>query len=336
MSRRRRNAESGPAATNAAVFGEVLRHFREAAGFTQEGLSNKIPCDRSQVARVEAGTRVPQDTFAKQCDELLGTGGVLLRLWGRIDWYPEVQHPDWFERRAEMDAKAVALRAYQEQLIPGLLQTPDYARVLFSRRGTDSDKVESRVRARLSRQPRFLAEGGPLYVAVLDESCLRNAVGSPDIMREQCAHLLSVGQHSNIRIQVAPTGLFGLVRPLSSLSLIELANERWVYSESVDRGHFNNDPAVYVRHSQTYDVLRADALSAQESAALISDVMEGYEQHGQARTQRGDLDQEQLQRGQRRRLHRSGAHLDEEQLQRKQRRQLHRSSPRYPRRRPRS
>ncbi|MGA5629930.1 helix-turn-helix domain-containing protein [Streptomyces lydicamycinicus] len=56
------------------MFGEVLRHFREAAGLTQEELSNKIPCDRSQVARVEAGTRVPQDTFAKQCDELLGTG----------------------------------------------------------------------------------------------------------------------------------------------------------------------------------------------------------------------------------------------------------------------
>ena len=119
MSRRRRNAESGPAATNAAVFGEVLRHFREAAGFTQEGLSNKIPCDRSQVARVEAGTRVPQDTFAKQCDELLGTGGVLLRLWGRIDWYPEVQHPDWFERRAEMDAVAVACGNIKSRLSRG-------------------------------------------------------------------------------------------------------------------------------------------------------------------------------------------------------------------------
>ncbi|MFE6742933.1 helix-turn-helix domain-containing protein [Streptomyces tubercidicus] len=317
------------------MFGEVLKHFRELAGFTQQALSKKIPCDRSHVARIEAGTRVPQDMFAKQCDELLGTGGVLLRLWGQIDWYPEVQHPDWFERRAEMDATAVALREYQEQVIPGLLQTPDYARVLFSRRDTDSEKVESRVRARLSRQPRFLADGGPLYVAVLDESCLRNAVGSPEIMRDQCARLLSAGQHANIRIQVAPTGLFGLVRPLSSVSLIELVNERWVYSESVDRGYFNNDPAVYLRHSRTYDVLRADALSAHESAALISDVMEGYEQHGQARTQRGDLDQEQLQRGQRRQLHRGGAHLDEEQLQPRRRRGLHRSSPRYPRRRPR-
>ncbi|WP_236572801.1 helix-turn-helix domain-containing protein [Streptomyces sp. GS7] len=312
----RRNATGGTAATNAAVFGEVLKHFREAAGLTQEELARKIPCDRSQVARVERGTRVPHETSAEKCDELLGTGGVLKKLWGRIDWYPEVTHPDWFKRRAEMDAVAVALREYQERVIPGLLQTPEYAHALFSRRPTSADEVEERVRARLSRQQRFFADDGPLYVAVLDESCLRNGVGSPEIMRDQCAHLLSIGQRPNIRIQVASAGVIGLVRPRGSMSLIELPDgRRWVYSESLDSGHFNDDPAVYARHVQTYDVLRADAPSARESAALISDVMEGYGHHGQARTQRGDLDQEQLQR--------------------RQRRQLHRGSPRFPRRRPR-
>ncbi|MFI1484548.1 Scr1 family TA system antitoxin-like transcriptional regulator [Streptomyces sp. NPDC020747] len=305
----RRNAEGGSAVTTAAVFGEVLKHFRETADLTQEGLARQIPCDRSHVARVEAGTRVPQDTFAKSCDELLGTGGVLVRLWSRIDWYPEVQHPDWFERRAKMDEQAVALREYQERVVPGLLQAPGYAHALFSQVAS-GDEVEERVRARLSRQPRFLADGGPLYVAVLDESCLRNAVGSPEVMREQCAHLLSVGQRPNIRIQVAPAGLFGLVRPRGSMSLIKLPDgHEWVYSESLDRGHFNDDPAVFARYSQTYDVLRADIPSARESAALISDVMEGYEHHGQVRAERGDLDQEQLQRQQRRQLRRSGPRL---------------------------
>ncbi|MFE9141763.1 helix-turn-helix domain-containing protein [Streptomyces tubercidicus] len=318
------------------MFGEVLKHFRELAGFTQQALSKKIPCDRSHVARIEAGTRVPQDMFAKQCDELLGTGGVLLRLWGRIDWYPEVQHPDWFERRAEMDAKAVALRAYQEQVIPGLLQTPDYAHALFSRRSTNAEKVEERVRARLSRQQRFLAVNGPLYVAVLDESCLRNVVGSPAVMRDQCAHLLRVGQYANIRVQVAPADRAEVRRPKASMALIALPDgECWLYSESLERGHFRDDPAVYARHSQIYDVLRADALSAPESAALIGDFMERYGDHGQAPAEHSDMGQEQLQPRRRRRLHRGGAHLDEEQLQRGRRRGLHRSSPRYPRRRPR-
>ena len=306
----RRNAEDavGAGVSNAALFGEVLRHFREAALLTQAALAQRIPCDRSHVAKVEAGISVPQDTFAKACDELLGTGGVLLRLWKKVDWYPEVQHPDWFARRARMDAEAIALREYQEQVVPGLLQAPGYAHALFSQISTGNE-IEERVRARLSRQPRFLADDGPLYVAVLDESCLRNAVGSPEVMRDQCAHLLGVAQRPNIRIQVVPTGLFGLVPPKSSMSLIDLPGERWVYSESLSQGHFTNDPADYARHSRTYDVLRADIPSARESAALISDVMEGYEHHAQARTRHDDVDQEQLQRQRRRQLHRGGPRI---------------------------
>jgi transcriptional regulator with XRE-family HTH domain len=294
------------------VFGEVLRHFREAALLTQEGLARQIPCDRSHVARVEAGTRVPQESFAKACDELLGTGGVLARLWARIDWYPQVEHPDWFRRRAEMDEEAIALREYQERVMPGLLQTADYARALFSLL-VSGEEVEERVRARLSRQQRFLAEAGPLYIVVLDESCLRNMIGSAAVMRDQCAHLLSVGKRPNIRIQVAPAGRLGLFRPSGSMSLIKLPDgHEWVYSESLDRGHFNDDPTLFARHSRTYDVLRADALSAPESAALIRETMEGYEHHGPDR-----------------------AHLGQEQLQRRQRRQLHRNSPRLRRNRPR-
>ncbi|PNE42513.1 MULTISPECIES: helix-turn-helix domain-containing protein [Streptomyces] len=312
----RRNATGGTAATNAAVFGEVLKHFREAAGLTQEELARKIPCDRSQVARVERGTRVPHETSAEKCDELLGTGGVLKRLWGRIDWYPEVAHPDWFQRRADMDAVAVAVRAYQTQVIPGLLQTENYARALFSDIASGED-AEERVRARMSRQQRFRAADGPLYIVVLDESCLCNVVGDAAVMREQCAHLLTVGRRPNIRIQVAPAARAGIVRPKTSMSLITLPDGgEWVYSESLNSGHFNDDPAVYARHSRAYDVLRADVLSARESAAVISKAMERYGQHGQTPAERGDLDQEQLQRPRRRRLHRGG--------------------PRFPRRRPRS
>ncbi|MDX3638860.1 helix-turn-helix transcriptional regulator [Streptomyces sp. MB09-02B] len=310
----RRNADGAVGAGSSVLFGEVLRHYREVALLTQEALAREIPCDRSQVAKIEAGTRVPSDQFAKRCDEVLGTGGVLARMWAKVDWYPAVQHPDWFERRVEMEAVAVGLRQYQERVVPGLLQTEDYARALFSR-AVPGEEVEERVLARMSRQPRFLSDDGPLYVVVLDESCLRTAVGCPDIMRDQCAHLLSVGRRPNIRIQVAPADLFGIFRPRQSMSLIELPDERWVYSESMDHSHFNNEPTTYARYSRTYDVLRADIPSARESAALISDVMKGYEQHGQVRAEHGDLDQEQPQR--------------------RQWRRLHRSSPPYPRRRPR-
>ncbi|MEV5315231.1 helix-turn-helix transcriptional regulator [Streptomyces sp. NPDC052610] len=291
------------------MFGEVLRHFREMALLTQERLAKEVYCDRSHVARVEAGARVPQDTFAKKCDEVLGTGGVLARLWAKVDWYPQVEHPDWFRRRAEMDAVAVTLQEYQERVIPGLLQTSDYARSLSSRY-VSGVELEERVRARLSRQQRFLADGGPLYVVVIDESCLRNVVGGPAVMREQCAHLLGVAQRPNIRIQVAPAGPLELVRPSGSMSLITLPDgDRWLYSESLNRGHFTSDPAVYETYNQLYAVLRADAPSAPQSAALIHKAMERYEHDGQQPARRSDLDQEQLQRRQRRQLHRSKPRL---------------------------
>jgi transcriptional regulator with XRE-family HTH domain len=291
--------------TNAMLFGELLRHFREGALLTQEALSKAIPCDRSLVARVEAGTRVPQEPFAKKCDEVLGSEGALTRLWGRIDWYAQVEHPDWFQRRVDMEAKAVALYDYQAMFVPGLLQTPGYARALLSQRAT-GDLLENRVRARLSRQQRFLAEGGPMYIAVLDESCLRHMVGSPAVMRDQCAHLLSTGQLPNIRIHLAPAGRFDLTRPSSPMSLIMLpGGERWIYSESLSHGYFHNDPDAYGEQSRIYDVLRADTPSARESAALIGDLMEEYGDDEPASAERGDLDQEQLQRQRRRRLPRS-------------------------------
>lgn len=304
---RRNGVPPGTAATSAAVFGELLREHRDRAGLSQDKLASEIPCDRSLVARVEAGTRVPQQPFVVRCDALLETGGLLARLWARIDWYPPAEHPDWFKRRAAMDAEAVALRTYQTHFIAGLLQTEEYARALFSPVPSGHDAQE-RASVRISRQQRFLLPDGPLLIVVLDESALRNIVGGAPVMRAQCAHLLAMGQRPNIRIQVAPSNR-PLARPATSLSLITLpGGHEWVYSESLDRGHFSNDPAVYARHARTYDVLRADAPSSGESAALISDFMEGYSENG-PRPQRGQVDKEQLQRSQRRRLRRGGPRI---------------------------
>lgn len=300
----RRNAEPTNGTSNAALFGEVLRHYREGALLTQEALARQIPCDRSQVAKIEAGTRVPSDQFAKRCDEVLDTGGMLIRMWVKIDWYPAAQHPEWFERRVEMEEVCVSLRQYQEKVVAGLLQTPGYARALFSQVFAP-EEVEARVQARMSRQPRFLSDDSPLLIVTLDESCLRQPVGGPEVMYDQLAHLLSAGQRPNIRIQVAPTARFELPRPKTSMALIELPDERWIYSESLERSHFDGEATTYARYSRTYDVLRADSLSARESADLIRDLMEEYEDHGRSGSERGGLDQEQPQRQRRRRLRRS-------------------------------
>lgn len=304
--------DTGSTISSAVLFGGEFRHAREAAAYSQAGLAKLLHCDRTLITRIENGGRIPQEKFIKQCDEVLLMGGVLIRIWKRVDWYAEVEHPDWFQRFAQMEAEAVAIRAYQVSRIYGLLQTEEYARALFTRGAAagNPDLIEERVAARMSRQHRFLADDGPLLVVVLDESAIRRNVGGSAVMRGQLEHLLEVSRRPNIAIQVAPFESADLAPPKTSMTLIKLPDgHEWVYSESLGRGHFSDDPSVLVRHAQIYDVLRTDVLSGRESTALITSAMEGYSAHDESRSQHGDLAQEQLQRGRRRRVHRGGPRI---------------------------
>ncbi|WP_217146558.1 Scr1 family TA system antitoxin-like transcriptional regulator, partial [Streptomyces sp. AC627_RSS907] len=164
--------------TSSELFGALLRHFRIRAGLTQDQLAAVLPVDRTLIAHFEAGTRTPDRKHVEVFDALLGADGLLLEMWEKIDWAAaQPKHPDWFKRRAEMDAQLMVLREFQNQVMPGLLQTEAYARVLFERKGLSEAEVEQLVRARLSRQERFLDPNGPLFLCVLDESTLRTVVG---------------------------------------------------------------------------------------------------------------------------------------------------------------
>ncbi|WP_308117898.1 helix-turn-helix domain-containing protein [Streptomyces buecherae] len=303
--------------TSAELFGELVRQLRIRAGLTQDQLASALPVDRSLIAHIEAGKRRPDPEHVKVFDKLLDAGGLLVEMCGKVDWYStHPAHPDWFKKRAEMDARAVGLRVWQTQLVPGLLQTPDYARAVFTREGLPPEQVEDRVQARLSRQERFLEIDGPPLRVVLEESVLYNVVGGSHVMHDQCAHLLNVSRTANTVIQVLLAERKETPRPSTSLWLITLPQGREVlYSESVNSGHFVNDPTVVRNAGRTYDLLRTESLSASETATLISDVMGRYDQGEDPRTQRG--------------------YMAQEQLQRRQRRRVHRGSPRIPRRRPR-
>ena len=308
----RRNGSNGEADTPAVVFGKLLARTREAAGLSQSELARLVFTDRTLIGKYEKGINVPSWEFVRKCDEVLKTGGLLAWLWGEINWYPvAVFHPDWFERRANMDAELTHLCRYETNLIPGLLQTEEYARTLFRQIDTDTEaQVAERVKARLSRHARFRSPNGPLCVALLEESCIRQVVGSRLVMRDQLDLLLELGTLPNIHIQLIPFSYHHTVAPTQSMSLITMPDgERWVYSEYLDGGHFSADPAVLARHQRIYDQVRAEALSPRESAALIAEAREGYDHDEHARPERRALAQEQLQRQQRRRVHRSSPRI---------------------------
>ncbi len=307
-----RNGSTGEADTPGALWGRQLKRARMARGITQTKLASDLGFSRSTLAMYEAGKDVPQRSVAVQCDLLLDTGTALADMWDDTNWYPvAVLHPDWFERRAKMDAQLTHLCEYETHMIPGLLQTEAYARALFRQVDSDSeDRVTERVQARLSRQDRFHRPNGPLYVVLLKESCIRQVVGGAAVMREQLDLLLELGALPNIHIQLIPFTFHHVVSPTHSMSLITLPDGgRWVYSEYLDGGHLSADPAGLSRHQRRYDRVRADAPSPRESAALIAEAREGYDHDEHVRPERGALAQEQLQRRQRRQLHRSGPRI---------------------------
>ncbi|MFF2039934.1 Scr1 family TA system antitoxin-like transcriptional regulator [Kitasatospora sp. NPDC058170] len=306
-----RKGRSGPTASSAELFGEELRFAREAAGLTQEELGRLLHCDRTVITKSEGGKRKFPVELLEDADKALRTGGLLARLYERIDWHADVEHPDWFQKYADLEAEASAVRVFQYVRINGLLQCEAYARALFSI-GDARDNpalIEERVAARLSRQQRFLEPDGPLLLAVLHESAIRSVVGSPRDMRIQMQHLLSMGARSNVAIQIAPFKRAAARRPGTSMTMLSMPDgSEWVYSESLDRGHFSDDPSIVAAHRRTYDVLRADLLSSSESLALISDVMEEC-RDDEYQDRLSHLAQEQLQRGQRRRVHRGGPRI---------------------------
>jgi hypothetical protein len=269
------------------------------------------------ISRTESGKRKPSIEEVEEYGRLLNAGDLLMRLYGRVDWDASIEHPDWFQEYADLEAISIGQRAYQDSVMYGLLQCRQYAHAVFANSAADlkPEEIEERTRARLSRQSRFLEPDGPLLLVILDESAIRTVVGGPEVMRRQMEHLLRVAQLPNVIIQVAPFSHRRLIMN-AAMVLLELPDgQRLVYSESLDRGHLSDASDAVARHQRRYDQLRAECLSERDSLRLIAEALEGFR------------DDEQRARCGR---------LAEEQLQRRQRRQLHRGGPRIPRPRPRT
>jgi transcriptional regulator with XRE-family HTH domain len=179
-----------------------------ASGFTsQEALAAKLGYDRSVIAKAETGERPPSPEVADALEaELLPGGpagfvGRLAKLARRADG----PVPSWFESWLEAEREAHTLRLWSPVLVPGLLQTAEYARALFLAAGHDEDTAGELVAARLARQAILERPRPPHVVAVLDESMLHRLIGSPQVMADQLAHIAEESERPNLSIQVIPS-----------------------------------------------------------------------------------------------------------------------------------
>ncbi|MGW7585043.1 helix-turn-helix domain-containing protein [Kitasatospora sp. NPDC054768] len=293
------------------MFGEALRFARERAGYTQEQLGELLNFSRTVITRFESGRRSMDREGVEKADEILAMGGLLIRLWERVDWQADIESADWFEKFMELEDEALAIRVLQYSRVNGLLQCEEYVRAMFETGNARNNPklLAERIETRLRRQHRFLVADGPTLMVVLDEAAIRTVFGGPEVMRRQMEHILAVTEQSNIVVEVMPFGCAMPAAPSASMVLMLMPDGReWVYSESLYRGHFSDAPSVVERSRRDFDMLRGGVLSPGDSRALIADAMEEY-RFAERRSQEGCLVQEQLQRGRRGRVHRGSPRI---------------------------
>lgn len=267
------------------LLGAELRRLREAAGFSLDDAARILECDRSKISRIETGHRGMRP---KELRELLAEYGVeekrryaladLARQAGKRGWWQQYANV-LAEPRLDfisLETSAASLYAYETHVVPALLQTDDYA-LAIARAGLAGESPQDQdhmaaVRA-ARRQVLTRADDPPRYVALLSEAVLRQVVGGPAVLTAQLAHLLEIDAalpHVTVRVlpfeagaHAAGAGAFVL------LTFPEPADLGVVYLDSLTGGLFLEDPKDVERHTLVYEHLRAAALSAPESAALI-------------------------------------------------------------------
>ena len=266
-----------PHTSPGAAFGERLRTLRDAQGWTQDELGERMGYSGTHISAVETGRRSPTARFSATADKAFGTGdqlerqGRAVRSDSLLEGFPEfVAH----------EGKAAEIRLYEVGVIPGLLQTAEYAAALTAgavkRAAITPEQGDQRVDLVAQRQASLDRNPSPLVFVVLDESCLRRPIGDDAVMDAQFARLIEFADLPNTVVQVAPFDM-GVRRPLSlPVTILTLPDRSIVsYAESAQRGHLERETAFVLPVLTAYHQLQAEALSQAASVAMISTLRKG-------------------------------------------------------------
>lgn len=267
-----------------------LRKLRESAGHTQAQAAQLLGWnDRTKLVRLESARQVPTVEEVKHILDHYGPADEAIRL-ALVQLARDVHRRGWWVSYGdvlpgsyvELEDAASRIRIFQVQLVPGLLQTPAYTRELTAAEISDADEVERRVQARATRRTLLDRSDAPQLDVILTEEVLRRPVGGRPVMRQQLASLLRDLERPNVSVQVVPTerGIYPAIGQ-GSLVLFQFAGPLDLdvaYLETIGGGMYLETIAQVQRATVTYDRIADAALSVDESAALIADVLKEMQQ----------------------------------------------------------
>ncbi|MGW0760489.1 helix-turn-helix domain-containing protein [Streptomyces sp. NPDC002814] len=273
------------------LVGVQLAGFREDAGLAQDQAARALGFSPAKLSRIEAGKgrRPPAESDVRALLELYGTddyeASVLLKLLhraGEPGWwqrYDKRLMPEWFDRLVGLQEAAAAIRTFEIQYVPGLLQTPEYTRAVV-RRGlptAPAAEVRRRVELRTRRTELLQRADAPQLWAVIDESVLLRVLGSVDVMREQLAHLVEMALRSNVTVQIVPLDVTNASAPAIPITYLRFGGldlPDVVYLEHIKSANFLEDQDETEEYRLALDRLADEALTPRASLERLRETME--------------------------------------------------------------
>ena len=261
-----------------------LRRLREQAGLTCEDVGHRLECSGTRISRMETGRIGARPGDVRELLEIYGVTGAeadslvqLARDARRKGWWRAYGRvlPPWFEAYVGLESDAARLHDFQPSVVPGLLQTEDYARAVM--RGAPdagcAEDIDQQVALRMRRQAILDEPRPPQLQVVLSESVLLVQVGGPVVMRAQLLRLADLASRPDLTIQVLPVRAAAQVQPVGPFTVLEFADPAdptVVYLEHLTGSLLLDEDEEVQRYRAMFDHLRAEALGPGPSADLIA------------------------------------------------------------------
>jgi transcriptional regulator with XRE-family HTH domain len=275
--------------------GALLRRLREEKGMSVKQVTQHLLCSPSKVSRIETGQRGVTFRDVRDLCDLYGVTDQaerdrlmnLAREAREPGWWQSYDLSDTYSTYIGYEAEAVYVKAYNSSVVPGLLQTADYARALFEEplpQGSvitelTAEAKNQRLEVRLRRQA-LLDEMGSIrsFRTVLDEAVLHRIVGSPVVMREQLERMIAASQARKVSVQIAPYAAGAHPALNSTFDILEFSGDfpGVVYVEGVTDHMYLEPSDDFEKYRQVFGRMSKIAMTEDQSIELISKVWESY------------------------------------------------------------
>ncbi|MGV9653784.1 helix-turn-helix domain-containing protein [Streptomyces sp. NPDC003328] len=273
------------------LVGVQLTGMREGLGLSQEQAARALGFSPAKLSRIEAGKgrKPPTEDDVRSLLQLYKVDDheaeVLVKLLqraGEPGWwqrYDKRLMPEWFDRLVGLQEAAAAIRTFEIQYVPGLLQTAAYTRAVVERGlpSASATEVERRVELRMRRRQLLARPDAPQLWAIVDESVLMRVLGSREVMREQLEHLVEMAQYPHVTLQFVPLDVTNASAPAIPVTYLRFGGldlPDIVYLEHIRSANFLEDRDETEEYRMALDRLADEALNPRESVALLQRTLE--------------------------------------------------------------